>query len=576
VRHHWAVVLAALVAACSSSTADPVAEVADDSPVTFVEQAEAAGLDQVQAELRLPPDCLFNEIAPGPPGCVSERMSGGVAVGDFDGDGLDDLYLTHLDGPDGLYRNVGDGTFEDVTRRAGLARFDLRSNGAGWADLDNDGHQDLVVTTMTEDRFYLFMNDGDGTFTEDAEARGVALATDHQRGGYSVAFGDYDLDGYTDIHFTEWLDPNAHENPSYSHARLLRNRGEDQPGYFDDVTEEAGVSLGTTVVDSTGLSEHVVPVFSFASALVDLDGDTWPDLIVAADYGITQLFWNNGDGTFTEGTEEAGIGSEGNAMGLAIGDVDRDGDLDLFITAIFGRATACQGRPCPEGLTGNRLYINEGDRTFTERQDEAGVVDGAWGWGAAFADVDNDGHLDLTMTNGIDINIDAEFTALHGPYRLTEKRLWLNRGDGTFRDATAASGIDTEEPGTGLAVLDVAGDGALDIVMVHTARRPTLWRNQGESGHGWLRVDVEGSDSNRDAIGAVVEVVVADGDEPQVRHVGINSHFIGQSERTVHVGLGEHDGPVAEVRVTFPATGREVVETEVAPNQTLRVVEPGG
>jgi len=553
------------------------------SPVVFTEVANDVGIGGIQAVKRFPPDCLFNDVWEGFPGCTGERMTGGVAVGDVDGDGFDDVYVTRLDGPDSLYRNNGDATFTDVTSQAGLGDVVMRSNGAGFADLTNNGLPDLVVTTMADDRFYLFINNGDGTFTETGTERGVALASDQPRGGYSVAFGDYDNDGWVDIHLTEWLSPNALPEQSMTHARLLRNRGAQAPGFFDDVSAQAGVQVGKGITDSTGLSEFNDPVFSFASAFVDLDGDGFVDLLVASDFGTTQLFWNNGDGTFTDGTAASGIGTEGNAMGLAIGDVNGDGQVDVFISAIAGRSAACRGRPCPDNLTGNRLFINQGDRTFSETQAEADVADGAWGWGTAMFDMDNDGHLDIVLTNGVDLNVDEMSTRYHGPFRSTNKRLWHNRGDGTFTEVSQSAGIDVTIPGTGLAVADLDGSGFQDVIMIHPLAAPTVWRNGGDTGNAWLRVDVEGAGpgpggTNRDALGAIIEVIARPGEAPQVFHVGVNSHFLGQSEHTVHVGLGDpgslDGGQVAEVRVRFPASGRQVVERDVQVNRSLTVKEP--
>jgi enediyne biosynthesis protein E4 len=560
----------------AATEAMPVTGVmADESPVTFTDIAEAAGLrHEHQGELRLPPDCLFgHDPGAAAAGCTSERMSGGVAVGDFDGDGLADLYFTRLDQGGVLYRNLGDGTFAEVTEAAGVA-IEAHTNGAGFADLDNDGWLDLVVTTIADDRYHLFMNNGDGTFAEKGVERGVALADDRLRGGQSVTFGDVDNDGWLDIHLTEWLDASLQSDEPSAHARLLRNRGTERPGYFEDVTEAAGVVLGTSRIDSIGTVDvGKVPNYSFGSALVDLDGDGWPDLLVAADYGTTQLFWNEGDGTFTEGTLPAGIGTEGNAMGLAIGDVDGDGLLDVFITAIYGRGTDCTGRPCEPGLTGNRLYLNNGDRTFSEEQGSAGVTDGAWGWGAAIVDLDNDGLLDIVMANGVDLGIGPEHEQIYRTYLSTPSRAWRNRGDGTFADVAAAAGLDALEPTIGLAVLDLGLTGGQDLVMVRNSGPPMLWRNSGTD-HGWLRIEAEGRDSNRDGIGAVVEVTARAGDSPQVRHIGIGTHFLGQSERAAHVGLGAGDAPVVEVRVRWPSTGRESVHTDVPRGSTLRVIEP--
>lgn len=576
----------ALLAGCAASQPSAVpdeSEATSNSPVEFTEVAKEIGISGVHSEARLPPNCFFSDIFPGPQACTIERMSGGVAVGDFDGDGYDDIYVTNLDGPDSLYRNNGNGTFSDVTESAGLGEFAVRSNGAGFADLTNNGYPDLVVTTIAEDRFYLWINNGDGTFTEQGLERGVALPSDNPRGGYSVAFGDYNNDGWIDIHLTEWLEPNIHVPPPEPHTRLLRNQGSDAPGFFEDVTVPAGVEVGRGVTDTTGLSESMDPVvFAFASAFVDLDGDGWEDLIVAADFGVTQLFWNNGDGTFTEGTEQAGIGTEGNAMGLAIGDVNGNGLPDVFISAIQARSVACDGRPCPDEMDGNRLYLNNGDRTFTENQSEAEVRDGHWGWGAAMLDADNDGNVDIVLTNGIDFELDDEYSRNYRPFRRTPKQFWHNQGDGTFSEVAASAGINVEIPGTGLAVMDTNNNGYLDIIMIHPQAEPTVWRNGGDTGNSWLRVSVAGAGpdnggSNLDGLGAIVEVVARKGNSPQQRVVGVNSHFLGQSERVAHFGLGSPDKldgeKIHEVKVTFPATGQQTTVKNVTPNQTLHITE---
>ena len=566
------VIAALALGACGSSSSSA------SGPVEFTQAANTALSASPQAEVRFAPNCLFNDFVSNSAGCEIERMSGGVAVGDFDTDGDDDLYVTRIDGPGSLFRN-DDGDFVDATAGSGLEQMSGRSNGAGWADLDNDGDQDLVITTIKSPRYFLFMNNGDGTFTEEAVGRGAALADDGNRAGFSVAFGDIDNDGYTDIHLTEWL--NTYDTPGETnpnHARMLRNRGDEGPGYFEDVTSEVGVDLALTTEASTGVSSTYQPIYSFASAVTDLDGDGWADLVVAGDYGTTQLFWNDGDGTFTEGTTSSGIGFRGNAMGLALADIDSDGDQDIFISAIYGRTTICQGRDCPVDETGNRLFRNNGDRTFTQIQDQAGVVDGAWGWGAVPIDVNNDSFIDLAMTNGVRFDGDNESREFIEPYAETAKRLWVNRGDGTFSEEAAASGFGIRLPGSGLAVLDVDGDGQLDMVMIHPTRTPTLWRNGGDSDNAWLKVKVVGTESNRDGLGAVVTVTPRGGDTPQVREIGAASHFLGQSTRTAHFGLGPRSslagGNVAEVTVRFPASGREVTVTDVPANGVIEVTEP--
>jgi hypothetical protein len=570
-RSRWqALVVAGVTVIGAACSADSAPQPAADAPVTFEQAAGTAGFDVVQAAKRFDSNCFFQWVSPGPTACENERWSGGVAVGDVDGDGRDDVLFSNLDGPVRVYLNNGDGTFADATESSGLGGFSVRSNGLGLADIDNDGDLDVMVTTMATDRYYLFVNNGDGTFTEQAEARGVALAGTELRSGFSVAFGDYDNDGWIDMHLTEWL-PRAAQSPDVvSHARLLRNRGAADPGVFDDVTDAAGVALGLTVTDSLGTSQVAPPVYSFASALTDLDADGWPDLVVTSDYGTSQLFWNNGDGTFTEGTAAARFGSEGHGMGLAIGDVNGDGRPDIFVTSISNRASSCGGRPCDPGLTGNRLYVNLGDRRFDEVNDRAGVTIGYWGWGAAMPDIDNDGLTDIVMTNGVDLDGDEEYLAAHGQYRLNPKQLWINNGDGTFTDIARTAGINIAEPGTGLAVFDATGNGHLDIIMVHPAMTPTLWRNNATT-NNWLRIKAIGTDSNRDAIGAVVTVTTDDG-TTQTRTIGANSHYLGQSEHTAHFGLANRTP--TRVEVWFPTTNRRATVTGPDTNTTITITEP--
>lgn len=345
----------------------------------FTDVTEAAGVSYVQYEGEDPETCLASVY------CEPERMTGGAAAGDYDGDGHVDLYVTRLHAPGILFRNRGDGTFEDRTAESGLIAAH-RTNGAAWADVDLDGDLDLYLTTLGGDRFYLFINQR-GRFQEQGRERGAALEDADPHMGYSVTFGDYDQDGWPDIHTTEWRPGSVAPAGALRHARLLRNRGAAAPGHFEDRTDAAGVSL---------LRSGAEDVFAFASAFSDLDRDGWADLAIAADFGTSRLFWNNGDGTFTDGTAAAGVGSDENGMGSALGDFDGDGWMDWFVTSIFDPDDTCSGGGCGWGATGNRLYRNEGRRRFarrhfSDRTEAKGVRDGGWGWGATWLDYDNDG-----------------------------------------------------------------------------------------------------------------------------------------------------------------------------------------
>ena len=259
-------------------------------------------------------------------------MSGAVAAGDADGDGHVDLYVTRLEDHDLLFRNRGDGTFEDITTAAGLDTWVFDSNGAAWVDIEKDGDLDLFVSSFGSGRYHLFVNDGAGHFTEDAVARGAALDTGDTHIGYSVAVGDYDRDGWPDLAVAEWRSIPLVTDPTKSHTRLLRNRGFAAPGHFEDTTIVAGVDVTTFFANES---------FVFAPAFVDLDEDGFQDLALASDFGTSLLFWNDGDGTFSEDTSGAMVGTDENGMGSAFGDFDGDGDLDWFVTSIYDPGNSC-------------------------------------------------------------------------------------------------------------------------------------------------------------------------------------------------------------------------------------------
>ncbi|MGH0035504.1 MAG: FG-GAP-like repeat-containing protein [Myxococcota bacterium] len=553
----------ALAAACLSLAG------AQPAGAGFTDVTVEAGVGYRQYD---PVDPLVCLTAPSPFSCQIETMSGGAATADVDGDGWPDLYVTRLDAPDILFRNRGDGTFEDVTEDAGLAGFDLQSNGAGFADLDNDGDPDLVVLTVglpsdaVNSRFYLFINDGSGRFVEDAVARGADVPSPYPRGGFSVGFGDFDRDGWVDIYTTEWR--STFGSGSLPHSRLLRNLGVAAPGAFEDVTVAAGVEIDRNpgcLAGAVGCESR-----GFSPAFVDLDGDGWQDLAIAADFGKSVLFWNDGDGTFTEGTAAAGVGSDENGMGSTFGDVDADGDLDWFVTSIFDPDETCESETCNWGYTGNRLYRNEGGRTFSDATDAAGVRAGHWGWGTVFFDADNDADLDLVMTNGVDfpsVSFDAAFE--NDPMVF-----WTNDGSGAMTEGAAAAGLTDTGSGKGLLSFDYDRDGDLDLFVVNQGIGGLLYRNDDPGDNEWLRVVVRGDGGrNADGLGAVVTLESDPGGPVQVRHIGASSHFLGESERVAHFGLGDHPGPVHRVTVEWPGWGTSVFD-DVPVNQTLTALPP--
>ena len=500
-----------------------------------------------------------------------EGATGGAAAGDYDGDGRVDLFVTRICAPPILYKNVegpgGEPVFSNVTEAAGLsAAQPTGSNGAAWGDIDNDGDLDLYVTATrgaNEDLAYghaLYINDSFGNFTEEGEERGASLNSGNPHYGQSVSFGDYDRDGFLDIHVTEWIDPYWNRDNVPSHNRLLRNLGMESPGYFVDVTESAGVSVDHVVGDYPGFEGD----FGFTSRFSDLDGDGWPDLAIASDFTESALFWNNGDGTFIDGTVAAGVGLDKNGMGATTADFNGDGHLDWYVTSIWE-----EGEP---EHTGNYMYYNNGDRTFLDGTTQAGVREGFWGWGATALDFDNDGDQDLIEVNGYYHEDDVDF---NGKWARTPTRFWRNVGGGVFEGDAPGLGLADDHSSRGVLTFDYDDDGDLEIFVVNHAGQPVLYRNDGGNTKAWLRIKTEGTLSNKDGIGALITVIpdLSSPDSFQVHEVSGSSNFLSQNEMTVHVGLGVHDGPVDLVEIRWPSGVIERIEG-VSANTVIEAVEP--
>jgi hypothetical protein len=527
--------------------------------VRFVDVATDVGLDFVSIELdRL---CInpFDD-------CDSLASTGALAIADVDEDGWSDVFLAGLDGAT-YYRNQGDGTFVDATAAVGLS-FTTPVNGAAFADFDRDGDLDLYCTTFDNQGRrrlnYYFVQGPDGTFTEQARAAGNAVETPFDHAGGTVSIGDYDLDGYVDLHTSEWFSTGATQP---THARLLRNLGAADPGRFEDTTLASDAL--STPRECYGGGENC-QVVSFASSFTDLDGDGWPDLLLVQDFGLSRLYWNDGDGTFTDGTDAAGVGTDENGMGATAGDFDGDGLLDWFVTSIGDTGAICGGRLCQSGYNGNRLYLNRGDRTFADGTDTAGVRRGGWGWGAAAFDYDNDGDLDIVMVNGFTIPEDD----WEDDFNDDALRLWDNVGGGFFFENSATRSLSHTAHATALGVFDYDNDGDLDILAVENHGPVRLWENQGGNASPWLRVDLVGTASTREGLHARVRVQAEEDGPVQLREVGSVTHFQAQSELTAHFGLGSFEGEALHrVTVDWPS-GRRSVLTDVAPRQVLIIEEP--
>jgi hypothetical protein len=561
--------------------ADPLADPADAAPAAraprFVDVTCAAGLDLPTTPVGTGTGCIvgpktltdaFPELASSFADletkyggfCQYERFTGGVAVGDADGDGRPDLYVPRLDGPGRLFLNRTGGRFVDATAGSGLDTRRDSSVGAAWADIDNDGDEDLFVGGLGTRGYSLYVNDGRGHFVDEAGPRGIADDRGVVHLTFSVAVGDYDGDGYVDAYFTEYAQ-RPHDYPfPRTRSRLFHNRGGSQAGTFTDVTESAGVEPR-----NPGDGRY-----SWGATFTDLDGDHRPDLAVTGDFGNSLLFWNNGDGTFRNGTRAAGANTDSNGMGATTVDLDGDGKPDRVVTSVYDARGSSVTKGGNWDGTGNRVFHNDGNRHFSDATDRLGVRDGGWGWGVAAFDATNSGAIDLIQVSGMDY---PEDYPLLDRYRSGPPRFWSDVGAGSSRrDGAGSTGFDAFN-GRGLALLDFDGDGRVDVLVARPGAAPLLYRNVTPAAGHWVGIAVRGRTANRDGLNATVTLVQPDGRRRAVE-VQSPTDFLGQSERVVHFGVGDEDAP-SRVEVEFPSPGRRPVVTVDAPvDRVTEVREP--
>lgn len=455
--------------------------------------------------------------------------------GDFDNDGNLDLYVdNHYNRSPYLYQSNGNGTFTDILSTSGVYKLGDR-HGSAWVDFNNDGQLDLSITkgarggtTLGTKQDELYQDLGSDTFTDVAVAAGVTNTWGRGRG---IAWGDYNNDGYADL-----LLGNVQTD-----LVLLKNNGD---GTFTDATAEAGLA---------GL-QFVEAVF------VDYDNDGLPDIFcttaVAHRPAQDSLFKNNGDGTFTNVTAQAGLLPLVNGRSVCWGDYDNDGDLDLFIA-----------RGTDQGALKQTLYRNNGDGTFTDVSDQSGLGIMANNRAAAWGDYDNDGYLDLYVVNsGSD------------PVGKGANYLFKNNRNGTFTDVASSARVDdlVVSRGRGAAWGDYDNDGFLDLFVTNgedgtlfTMGPQFLYHNEG-NGNSWLTVKLVGTTSNREGLGAKVTIQV--GRQMEYREMnGASGHFLSQGAAPLHFGLGRAK-KVSSVTVQWPSGVNQVL-TNISANQEITVVE---
>jgi len=479
---------------------------------------------------------------------VTGYLGIGQAWGDYDRDGWLDLYVTGNRDPSVLYRNNGDGSFSVSELTPQVALADIETGGAVWADYDNDGWLDLYV--LNHGANTLFHNEGGRGFTDVTEQAGVGDAGK----GTTATWGDYDGDSFLDLYVVNWScfpecgDPNISREHDEARDTLYHNRGD---GSFEDITHllDYDLLLGA----------------GFSASFTDYDNDGDADIYVVNDQFknmLGNILWRNegpgcGGWCWREISIEAGARTFIHGMGLAVGDYDNDLDLDFYFSDM---------------VNGMVLLQNQGDGTFDDVAEEAGVVVGpssAVGWGTIFFDYNNDTWLDLilTATEFIQFDIESGPEGMMFEYR---DFLFKNRGDGSFADVTPQDWLEDLKPSMGLAYADYDRDGFLDFVLGNWNEGYVLYRNTGAEGkaNNWINIRLVGSGViNRDAIGARVYITADDG-RVLLQEVKCGSSLGAGNDTALHFGLGA--ASISEVMIRWP-NGVEEIVADVAVNQFLEV-----
>jgi enediyne biosynthesis protein E4 len=520
-----------------------------------------------------------------------EEMGCGAAFFDYDNDGWLDIFLVNGSAFDSavssrhptsyLFHNNRDGTFTDVTVKAGLTHSGW-GQGCCVGDYDNDGFDDLFVSYFGRD--VLYHNNGDGTFTDVSEKAGVAGTED--RWGAGCCFLDYDRDGRLDLFVANYINFDPARAPKPGEAiycrynnipvpcgpqgfaggtnLLYRNRGN---GTFENVSEPSGIARprGPSSMLFTGNNWQPTGSYGMGAVAADFDNDGWPDIYVACDTAPSLFYRNNHDGTFREIAVPAGCALDENGvalsgMGVAIADYDGDGWLDIARTNFSEQVTS--------------LYHNYGNGAFEDASIRAGLgVNRKYlGFGVGFADFDNDGRKDLFVANG-HVYSQIAHRNLHLKYQ-EPKVLYRNLGNGTFQDisSTAGSAIREGKVARGCAFGDFDNDGNVDILVNNLDGPPSLLRNEGGSKNNWIILKCVGTRSNRSAIGT--RVAVRSGTQRQIDEVMSGSSYYSQNDLRLHFGLG--GAATAElVEISWPSGAKDSFKN-LAANHTYVIQEAKG
>jgi enediyne biosynthesis protein E4 len=510
---------------------------------------------------------------------IIEAKGSGLAFFDYDNDGWLDIYLTNGTRFDAnwkpgeeptshLYKNNRDGTFTDVTARSGLARTGWQT-GVCVGDYDNDGWDDLFCNFWGH--FILFHNNGDGTFTDVTKKSG--LYREETRWGSGCTWIDYDRDSYLDLFICNYIKLDPEQTPLKSGEpavcqwkgipTMCGPRG--LPGDTNILYHNNGDGTFSDVTEKAGILKPG-PRYSITAVSYDFDNDGWPDIYVAVDSAASILFKNNHDGTFTDNAVIAGValsedGHEQAGMGVGVADYDCDGWLDIFKTN-FADDTC-------------NLYHNSKNGTFSDVtfSSSVGINNQYVAWGCGFVDYDNDGWADIIQVNG---HVYPEIEGHDTGQQFKNPRLvYRNLGNGRFKDVSAemGPGITEKFSSRGAAFGDYDNDGDIDVLILNMNDPPSLLRNDGGNKQNWIKIKLVGTKCNRTAIGARVRVVT--GTHSQIDEVHSGTSVMSQSDLRLHFGVGKAQ-VIDAIEVKWPTTQKVEKFTQMRPNQILTIREGEG
>ncbi len=466
-------------------------------------------------------------------------MSGGVVFFDYNQDHYTDIYLIGCESSNALYRNNWDGTFTNVSVEAGVALPDVNTVGAAVGDIDNDGDDDLFVTTSEQFSNVLLLNNGDGSFTDISHSSGIR----EKSWSTSATFGDFNLDGWVDIYVVNYAD--------FDRLPFDENITGGLPNYL---YQNMGNNTFQEVASSMGLDDIGC---GLAVTFTDCDQDGDPDLYVANDFGFNyepnELYINMHPAPeFVKTASVSGMDAGINAMGIAIGDYDEDGDFDYYVTNMGDN-------PFFENLDSGRLFNDIGLAKQLNNADGTS-------WGAAFIDYNNDTYLDLLVANG---------KVVEAAHQNNENRLFEGNADGNFVNVSEAAGIASSKNCRGLSCGDIDNDGDLDLMFgVVTDSRQSednvlIYENLLHQDHHWLKVKLQGTTSNRNGYGSHLQVFI--GGRMLLREADGGSSYLSHGAGEIHFGLGTHK-TIDSLVITWPGGNRDVIKG-VNVNTAITVVE---